>query len=392
MLEKQRQKGVVTDQIATIPYFENLFPAGMASLMNSTFGLDPVCSGGNAGFNPTWSNTQVFYAMQSRSAPSNPCAFFAGNDWTDTQALVDQVLFFTGAGPTRFMQSQWGALSTWSTVGNSNYHGLTVTLRQRLRNLTMDFNYTYSHSLDDESGLQTGGGFGAGFITNPLRQGDSYASSDFDIRHLINTSAIWQLPFGKGRAFMKNGNHFAEAAFGGWQLSGIGRWNTGLPNTASPFDDARWATNWNVQANVTPTVPIHTCASRIGTPSPAGTGAPKLFGGSGCDINAIYQSFRNAYPGEAGPRNWLRLPGYANADLGLSKTFSFTEKAQLQVRWEVFNVANYQPFGAIDGSRTGIGVARDPARRGLNAPANWSNFTAIQGLPRVMQIGLRFSF
>ena len=66
-LEKQRQKGVATANVATIPFFENLFPAGLASIMNSTFGLDPVCGGGNPGFVPTWTNTQVFYAMNSRT-------------------------------------------------------------------------------------------------------------------------------------------------------------------------------------------------------------------------------------------------------------------------------------------------------------------------------------
>jgi len=384
ILEKQRQQGVPTSQIASLPFFDNLFPANLVDLFNSDAG---------AGFPTTWTPTQVFYGMMSRSKPSNPFAFFAGNDWTDAEAEADVVLADTGF-PTRFMQNQWGALSTWSTVGNSNYHALAVTVRQRIRSLTMDFNYTMSHSLDDASGLQNETGFGLAFIVNPLRQGSSYASSDFDLRHLINVSAIWQLPFGKGRAFMHGGNHLAEAVLGGWQLSGIGRWNTGLPNTNSPFDDARWATNWNVQANVTPTIPVKTCETRVGTPSPTGNGTPKLFGGTGCDLTAIYQSFRNAYPGETGPRNWLRLPGYANADLGLAKTFTmpWSENQKLQLRWEVFNVANYQPFASIDGSRTGIGVARDAARRGLTPPANWSNFDTIQGAPRVMQIGLRFSF
>ena len=399
MLEKQRQKGIDTSQIASIPFFDNLFPAGMASIMNGFFGLDPVCSASdsNPGFNPTWSNTQLFYAMQSRT-PSNPCSFFSGNDWTDTEALIDQVLFFTGAGPTRFMQPQYGALAAWSTIGNSNYNALTVSVRQRLPNLTMDFNYTYSHSLDDSSGLQSDFGFGSQnnsgpFIENPIRQRSNYGNSDFDIRHLINASAVWQMPFGKGKAFMSTQNRVVQAAVGGWQLSGIFRWNTGLP-TGSPFDDARWATNWNVQANVTPIGPIHPCPTRVGTPSPVGTGAPKLFGGSGCDIKAIYQNFRNAYPGETGPRNYIRLPGYTNVDLGLAKTFNmpWSEKQQLQLRWDVFNVANKQSFGLIDGSRTGFGVARDPALRGLNPPDNWSNFTQIQGQPRVMQVGARFSF
>ena len=257
----------------------------------------------------------------------------------------------------------------------------------------MDFNYTYAHSLDDASGLQTEGGFGnntgnGAFIVNPIRQHLNYASSDFDVRHSINAAAVWQMPFGKGRALMGNAGRGVDAILGGWQLSSIFRWNTGLAAQPSPFDDARWATNWNVQANVTPIAPIHTCPSR---PT---VGDPKLFGGSGCDITKIYQSFRNAYPGETGARNEIRMPGYIDVDLGLGKTWKmpWSEGHQLQLRWDVFNVANSQHFGLLDGSRTGFGVARDPALRGLNPPSNWSNFTQIQGQPRVMQVGARYSF
>jgi hypothetical protein len=394
ILEKQRQKGVDTSQIATLPFFENLFPAGLGSIMNSFLGTDPVCSASDPapGFDPAWSNTQVFYAMQSRT-PANPCFVFSGNDWTDTQALVDQALFSSGAGPTRFMQPQYGALSAWSTIGNSNYHGMTVSVRQRLNSVTMDFNYTFSHSLDDASGLQSESGFGnngggnGAFILNPIRQRSNYASSEFDVRHIVTADAVWRLPFGRGREFLSNSSRLVDAVLGGWQLSGIYRWSTGLP-TVSPFDDARWATNWDNQAAVTPTAPIHTCPTR------STDGQPKLFGGSACNIKAIYQSFRNAYPGEIGPRNYIRLPGYMNVDLGLAKTWNmpWSEKHELQLRWDVFNVANLQRFGAVDTSRTGFGIARDPALRGLNPPTNWSNFTQIQGQFRVMQIGARYSF
>jgi len=60
--------------------------------------------------------------------------------------------------------------------------------------------------------------------------------------------------------------------------------------------------------------------------------------------------------------------------------------------FQLYFVANYQPFGAIDNSRTGFGVARDPQLRNLNPPSNWANFTGIQGIPRVMQVALRYSF
>jgi hypothetical protein len=390
-LEKQRQQDVDTSKIASIPFFDNLFPAGLVNIVNADPVLQNDCGTDPSTpcFDPSFTNTQLFYAFQSRGGgghPSNPFAFFSGNDWTDTQAYVDSILFRAGQ-PTRFMQPQYGALSAWSTIGNSNYHGLTVSVRQRLSSLTMDFNYTYAHSLDDASGIQTAGGYGTAFITNPLRQRDNYGNSDFDVRHLINMSSVWQLPFGRGKKLVNTESKALDAIVGGWQLASIYRWNTGLPIT-SPFDDARWATNWNVQAGVTPTAPIHTCVNR------STDGQPQLFGGSGCDIKAIYQSFRNAYPGETGPRNYLRYPGYMNLDMGLAKSFAmpWSEKHQLQIRWDVFNVANLQRFGLIDGSRTGFGIARDPALRGVNPPTNWSNLIAIQGQPRVFQVGARYSF
>jgi Carboxypeptidase regulatory-like domain len=394
MLEKQRQQGVATSQIASIPFFDNLFPANLVGILNADPGVQNDCQTNPSTpcFDPTWTNTQMFYGMMSRGGggiPGNPFAFFSGNDWTDTQAYIDAVLFRNGF-PTRFMQPQYGALSAWSTIGNSNYNAFAFSLRERLSTLTLDFNYTYGHSLDDSSGLQSDLSYGSNnnsgpFIENPLRQRDNYASSDFDIRHTINVLALWEMPFGRGRTLLGNANGVVQAIVGGWQLSSIYRWNTGLP-VRSPFDSARWATNWNVQTAVTPTSPIHTCPNR-----PA-TGAPKLFGG--CDITAIYQSFRNAYPGETGPRNYLRYPGYMNVDLGLAKTLNmpWSEKQKLQLRWDVFNVANYQPFGLVATGRSGLGVVRDPKLTGSTPPPTWTNFTAIQGSPRVMQVGLRFSF
>ncbi len=388
-LEKQRQQGIDTSQIASLPFFDHLFPANLVDLLN-----DPNFA--DAGFPSNWTPTQVFYGMQSRT-PGNPFAFFSGNDWTDAQAFVDQVLAFEsgpncgvcGTYPTRFMQPQYGALSTWSTIGKSNYNAFTLSYRQRLSSLTFDFNYTLAHSLDDSSGLQSDGAFTSGpFITNPIRPQDNYANSDFDIRHNVTVNSVWGLPLGRGKTLLNTSNRGVDAVVGGWQLSGIFRWNSGLP-TFSPFDDARWATNWNVQAGVTPIKPIHTCPSR---PT---QGDPKLFGGAGCDITAIYQSFRNAYPGETGPRNYLRVPGYVDLDLGLGKTFTmpWNEAHQLQLRWDVFNVTNTQHFGQISGSRTGFGVTRDPALRGSTPPAEWSNFLPIiQGQPRIMQVALRYAF
>ena len=103
--------------------------------------------------------------------------------------------------------------------------------------------------------------FGGAFIHNQIRQRQSYANSDFDIRHIINANAVWQIPFGRGRRWLSGSNKVVDAVLGGWQLSGIYRWNSGLPVGAfisggGVYDDARWATNWNVQTNATRTGPI----------------------------------------------------------------------------------------------------------------------------------------
>jgi hypothetical protein len=391
-LEKLRQKGTDISQIpALLPakinqYFNDMFPPQLAALLNNYEGLgqtpgacDPTQQFG--GFDCNWSNAQAFLGYQTPNV-----GFFSGNDWTDVQAEIDLALAGNGL-PARFMQPQYGALSTWSTVGNSNYNALALSFRQRLSSLTLDFNYTWSHSLDDASGLQTEAGFGnqqtnGAFIPNALRQGENYANSDFDVRQTINADVIWDLPFGKGHALMSNATGAADALFGGWQLSGIFRFNTGLPTGVSPFDQEQWATNWEVQSDSTPTTSIHTC------PNKPANAAPKLFGG--CNVDTIYQSFRNAYPGESGPRNYLRFPGYVDLDLGISKAWKIPhhENQSLQVRWDVFNVSNTQKLTGI----ADFAVAQDPGLNQLTAPPDWANFTTVQGAPRVMQIGARYSF
>jgi hypothetical protein len=181
---------------------------------------------------------------------------------------------------------------------------------------------------------------------------------------------------------MSNPGRVSDAILGGWQLSSIFRWNTGLPTGVSPFDEAQWAANWDVQSNSTPVGRVRTC------PNKPANAAPKLFGSCGTD--KVYQSFRNAYPGESGPRNLFRFPGYVDLDLGLSKSWKmpWNEGHQLQLRWDVFNVTNTQKLTGI----ADFAVAQDPGLNQLSAPPDWSNFTQIQGQQRVMQIGARYSF
>jgi hypothetical protein len=381
MLEDFRRRGVPVSQIPQIPYFANLFPADLASRMNDNYW-------GNENVDRNLNQTQAVYA----TAHSSTCAALGQcyeNDWTDIQDVIEWAMNENGSGPNNlFFQPQYGALSSFSSIARSNYNALTLTLRERLGTaFTADVNYTLSHSLDDASGLSNATAFGGAFILNPILQDSSYANSDFDIRHIINVNSIWQLPIGRGHKFASGANKVVDGVIGGWQLSSIFRWNSGLPTgfygDSGVFDDARWATNWNVQSNVTRIKPVETCPTR------GGTEPPKLFG---CNTVEAYRSFRNAKPGETGDRNVFRVPGYVTLDLGLGKSFAmpWSEGHKLQIRVEAFNVTNTQRMGQYDTSRQGFGVVVNPET--ATPPSVWSNFTAIQGSPRVMQFGFRYEF
>ena len=238
----------------------------------------------------------------------------------------------------------------------------------------MDLNYTFSRSEDDGSGLQSFSNFStAGYIINPFRQEDNHAASDFDTRQIINANAIFKLPIGHGELFFSNAGKYADLLLGGWQLTGIFRYNSGVPISA-PTDYA-WATNWSVESYTTRSANVKTCPTRGGS----------LFG---CNSLEAYHSFRNAYPGETGERSVFRLPGYSVIDMGLGKTFDLPREGhKLQCRWKVFKLSNMQKMGDVTGYR----VDSNP-QNATQTSTNFANFTSIQGQPRSMQFVLRYSF
>jgi Carboxypeptidase regulatory-like domain/TonB dependent receptor len=365
ILEALRAAGTDIADVPNIPWFNHFLPSNIAFLMDQNY-FEFCCD-----VFPTYNltPTQAVYAVALN---------FYGNDWTDTQDVMEQ-----GIDRNIFFHPQYGALSAHSSIARSNYHAGTLSIRQRLgRGFSADFNYTLSHSHDDASGLQTADQFGGAFILNPLRQTDNYAESDFDVRHVINANAVWELPFGRGRNYLSNISRVADAFVGGWQITGIFRWNSGLP-ISTPFDNARWATNWNAQSNSVRTTDIQPCPARGG----------RLFD---CNLLEFYQSLRNPFPGETGDRNVFRLAGYVNLDMGITKAFNlpWNENHKLQLRVEAFNVTNTQRMNAPNtGSRTGWGVGLDPSTFEVDdIPRNFGRFTSIQGSPRVLQFGLRYSF
>ncbi len=371
LLVDARLANVPYASLAAIPFFENMFPGGMS--MAADFGLGGVTN-----------NTQAIYGLIARDG-------FDIADLTFVQLIIDDATEFglttnPGLYPNMFFHPQYAAFSSFGTTAKSDYHGATFSLRQRLgTTLSYDVNYTFSKSMDDVSGLQTGGSYGSQFILNPLRPEDQYSVSDFDAKHVLNGNVIFQLPIGQGRTFFSDMNPWADAVFGGWQLANVFRYNSGLA-FSGPFDGSQWATNWNVQSNGVrlSDVPIN---SNSGSRNNLNFFA---------DAAAAFRSFRNARAGETGDRNVFRIPSYWVIDAGLSKSFKmpWNENQKLEMRWEVFNVANFQPLSPDNLTRSTWGLGTDPQDSTYsNVPGNFGTvYTGTQGSPRSMQFGLRYQF
>lgn len=352
--------GTDVNAVQPIPYFENMFP-GLGAMLPSVFGLDPEPN-----------STRAVYSLNNN---------FSFGDWTFLQQLLDDDLSGGGAWNDLFFQPQYGAFEAFSTVGRSDYHGASLSIRQRFGNSVMfDLNYTFSKSFDDSSGLQSSRAYDTAFLLNPIRQKDSYAPSDFDARHVLNFNGLFQLPFGKGQRFFNSTNKWVNGIIGGWQLGSIFRLNSGLP-IWNLTDLAGWATNWEIRSRAVRTQPIETSPTR-----------ENLFS----DLNALLNSVRPPRPGETGDRNVFRGTWFTQLDLNLGKTFSmpWNENHKLQFRIEAFNVMNYQ---YMDENTVPPGFAAswdDPFLAGNQTRLSdgGGQFAGIKGIPRRMQIFFRYSF
>ena len=356
LLEDARIAGTSTASITPIPFFENLYSK---SDIENIFGPLPS----------SWSTTSgVYYLLQA-----------VGRDYTYMQEILDSY-----TGKPYFYHPQYGALAVYSTIGSADYHGGTLSVRQRFGSgLILDFNYTLSKSMDDASGLQSASSYSTGsFIVNPSDLKQQRSVSDFDTRHVINANALWDIPVGKGRQFLGNIPSFLDAVIGGWRLGSVFRWNSGLPLSA-PLDYSGWASNYNRRNFMVRLTDIETSPNRG-----INGELPTLFS----DTVATWQSFRNSVPGESGDRNILRFPGYITLDLGIHKKFSmpWNETHKLEFRMDAFNITNTQRFTGVGNWYQTIDPFNDT--EASDVPPSFGQFTGIQGNPRVVQLGLRFVF
>jgi hypothetical protein len=146
---------------------------------------------------------------------------------------------------------------------NAIRHAGFVNVTRRARTgLTLTGNYTFGKSIDDASDAGTD----AGVLTSPsslgqagygaTRRNDRSVSS-FDVKHNFNMTALYDLPFGRGRQYLKQSPRMVEWLAGGWTVGGLGRMMTGFPFTAMLVDANKLGEgNYNVRPDVVPGVPL----------------------------------------------------------------------------------------------------------------------------------------
>jgi len=216
--------------------------------------------------------------------------------------------------------------------GYSNYNGVTLSAQETIvHGFTGRINYTYSHALD----VASNGGILPYSVNNsilgqisPFSPAAAYASGDNDLRHSLNASYVWQLPF-------RAGNRLLNDSIGGWTVSGTFFRRSGFPFSVVDGAFLNSLSGYNL-ADV---------GTVLAQPV-AGAAIPKGCSGTAVN-NACFTTAQFGTPsnfiGSLG-RNALRGPGYFNTDLSLRKNFKLGEHRELQIGVNAYNILNHPNF------------------------------------------------
>ena len=340
LLQAQVQAGLTGANITKQPWFENQIGAGGTALMAGNGTLRQFVLRGD-----TSDAVQLLYA----------------------NGLLD---------PNVGLSAQFGTNIYISNQGASSYDGMLMSLRKRFsHNLQFDFNYTWSHGIDNGSSVVNT--VSGGLVCDITNLRVCRGNSDFDIRHLVNANFIYELPFGRGQMFGKDSPGWLNQIIGGWEVTGIFTARSGLPfgttTTAFPL-----GFNFNSPAAYNTT----NAAALQGNIHDASNGTIQFFDNPTAvfdPANPTAGAIRFPHHGEIGNRNTFRGPGFWNMDTAVLKNFKmpWSEQQALQIRWESFNLFNHNSFGL-----PAIGITG----------TTFGTVTTSASIPREMQFAFRYSF
>jgi hypothetical protein len=239
-------------------------------------------------------------------------------------------------------------------IGVSNYDALQVSVDKRISHgLLVKASYTYSHTLDEQSGL------GLFFTGNdPTNPRSSYATSDYDRTHVFTVNYLYELPK------LATLHGWKSRVVNGWGLNGITVLQSGQPYSVNDFSGSVAGIFYQAQNFITnPLVPVGGAGATSNKPVLQGTtgvngnkpvlnvaafGPPQPFapGTNGvppCDSSGACDNFETGFA-TVNQRNIFRGPFQSRFDFGLFKNITIKERFALRYDVQAFNIFNHPSF------------------------------------------------
>jgi hypothetical protein len=260
-------------------------------------------------------------------------------------------------------------------IGHTSYNALQTTLEKRFaKGYSLNVAYTWSKAMGICCNSNSDGG--------PAIQALPFYNlnrslADFDRTHNFQLTSLWELPFGKGKAFANDG--VAAAILGGWQLNGLLSLYSG-----SPFNVTADGASLNLFSGSTQRAD-YARPGKVTKIGKVGQGQPFF------DFTA-FKPVTDARFGDASFMA-LRGPRIGNADVGIFRQFKFGERVSAQLRIEMLNLTNTPQFGNPSGNISNLRLNPDNSfRSGVFEVTGLAN-TGRDGLTqRAFRFGLRMGF
>ncbi len=261
---------------------------------------------------------------------------------------------------------------------NSNYNAMIARLQGRfMKQLSFDVNYRFAKSIDTASFEAPTAATNQSF---PVDQREERGPSDFDVKHNVTASVLWDIPF------FNNRKDWTGRLLGGWQINAIATHNSGFPWTPKLFG-CLLGTTTNNFCDPRPTSyngkkPLSN--SNANFLKPGG-----IFPGGGAAYFSTSVPFNgNPFANRPGiGRNSFRGPKYTDLDMAFAKQFGLPnigflgESAKLDVRFNFFNILNTLNLAPFNSNS-------DPTR--VTLVAFGTATSALAG--RTGEFQIRFSF
>jgi hypothetical protein len=319
-------------------------------------------------------------------------------------------------GNVTAVQNPYAEVDFKTSGGQDSYNAMMLSLNRRSTNgIATNMQYTFSTSRGT-----SGGSNEANTAANNARTLEQFdyeeGYNNFDVRHTFNISALYSLPFGRGRKYGNNTNALSQALLGGWELGGIFNARSGIPiNVLVTRPDILYRDS---ATGLFYTGPAAGRVAVINTPrggASRNVRRPDLVPGVDPFINdggLIYlnpAAFAAPQPGTFGnmERNSVHGPTFNQIDFFFAKQFNTGARSNVEFRLEVFNMfdtANFaNPSGTLNAAipaspgqantiQPGEAYTAAAAGPAFGRMTSTVGRTVGLGTPRQIQLALRFQF